>query len=640
MRLALALAATLAGAAVMPAGAAAHSLVRVNGSELAYTSADATSLNTLTVRPSGDEIVLRDPSVDGGIDPGPCRPGAVTPDANAYITEAVCGRAGLTRVRVDLGEREDSATIDVPLPVTLLGGPGADRLTAGPAADTVAGGEGNDRLSGAAGADALDGGAGVDVLDGGEGDDRLNSADGLGETVSCGTGADNVQADAADEVAGDCESVVRSAVVPPPDAESTGADTTAPIVRAGASTLQRLTRSGRVRIAATSSERGFLSASGFLQTKGLNLPISSDRRRVSVAGGGALLTVTLRGRSLREARRALARKRGVSVRVGVVATDAAGNSADVRAPRIRLGGLARATRAAVKHPEPGDRDGDGVRDESDNCPDARNGDQRNTDGLPDGGDACDRDMDQDGFFNDGSAPADNCPPIANPDQSSNPCTEDQDADGVATYQDNCFDVFNPDQRNNDLRYPYGDATGDACDPDDDGDGVFDDRDNCPLSENPDQTDADGDGRGYLCDADDTPPATITGTPGAGGGPATGPPDSTPPKVTVLVARRLRFATVEDGLVVRLRCSEACTANVRLHAARRLARRLRLPRDRIAAAGSAHVEQAASTYAFVRFPRAVERRAWRLRQLHLTLRVEVVDRAGNRGTAVRSVTLVR
>ena len=636
MRLTLAVAAALVAAAIAPAGAAAHSLVRVNGSELAYISADATSLNTLTVRASGDEIALRDPSVDGGSDPGPCRPGAVTPDANAYIIEVFCRRAGVTHIRVDLGEREDSATVDVPLPVTLLGGPGADRLTAGPAGDTVFGGDGNDQLSGAGGADALDGGAGVDALDGGEGDDRLSSADGHAETVGCGGGVDRVEADTSDDVASDCESVGRSAVAPPPDADATGTDTIPPVVKAGASTLQRLTGSGRVRIAATSSERGFLSASGFLRTKEINLPVSSDRRRVSVAGGGALLTLRLSGRSLRVARRALARKRRVSVRLGVVATDAAGNSSQVRAPRIRLAGGARATRATVAHPEPGDQDGDGVRDEMDNCPDIRNGDQRNTDGLSDGGDACDPDMDQDGFPNDD----DSCEQIANPNQSVNPCAEDPDGDGIPTFDDNCFEVFNPGQFNNDARLQYSDELGDACDPDDDGDGVFDDRDNCPLIENPDQTDADGDGRGYLCDADDTPRATGTGGTGGAGGGGTAQPDSKAPVVTLKIARRLRFATVEDGLVVRLRCSEACTAKVRLHAGRRIARRLRLPRTRIAAVGTAQVERAAGTYAFVRFPRAVKRRAWRLREVRLSLRAEVVDGAGNRGTTVRSVTLVR
>ena len=90
-------------------------------------------------RVSGGDFELRDPTVDGGSDPGPCRPGDVTDDANAYIVQVFCRRAGIERVRVDLGEREDSATVALPVPITLLGGPGADRLTAGPAAASTAG---------------------------------------------------------------------------------------------------------------------------------------------------------------------------------------------------------------------------------------------------------------------------------------------------------------------------------------------------------------------------------------------------------------------------------------------------------------------------------------------------------------------
>ena len=633
MRIALAITVAVIAAAVAPAGAGAHSLVRVNGPELAYISADATSLNTLDARVSGGEFELHDPTVDGGSDPGPCRPGKVSSDANAYIVQVFCRRAGLTRVRVDLGEREDSATVALPLPVTLLGGPGADRLTAGPAADSVNGGDGNDRLSGAGGGDVLDGGAGADGFDGGAGDDRVLSADGLAERVACGDGSDRVEADTVDDVAADCESVSRSPVAPPPDADATGSDGVAPVVQAGASTLQRLTRSGRVRIAATSSERGFVSASGFLQSKGINLPITSDRRRVAVAGGGATLTVRLRGISLREARRALARKWAVTVRLGVVATDSAGNSSQVRAPRIRLAASgARVAGAVAAHPEPGDEDGDGVGDKDDNCPNVRNGDQRNTDGLPDGGDACDSDMDGDGVPN-GS---DNCAQVANATQATNPCTEDPDGDGIPTYNDNCFDKHNPDQRNHDARFAYGDAQGDACDPDDDDDGDFDDRDNCPLADNPDQTDADGDGLGYMCDADDTPASSSTG----GGGSGTGPADSTRPTVTMSVGRRQRLAAVASGLVVGLRCSEACALTATLTAAGRLARTLRLPRGGVAARGVAQLESAGRTYAFVRFSKKVERRVWQRSRTQLVLRVTAVDRAGNGRQAVRKVTLVR
>jgi hypothetical protein len=276
---------------------------------------------------------------------------------------------------------------------------------------------------------------------------------------------------------------------------------------------------------------------------------------------------------------------------------------------------------AAHHPEPGDVDGDGVKDEQDNCPVDRNGDQKDTDG--DGpGDACDDDKDGDGFRN----ADDNCPPIPNPDQNpaTNPCAEDPDRDGRPTFDDNCFEVYNPDQANFDKRLQYGDDDGDACDPDDDGDGDFDTVDNCPLAENPDQTDADGDGLGFACDADDTPRSSSNG-PGAGGS------DKKAPQLAVSTPRRQRLATVEAGLVVRVACSEACAVTATLTP--------RGSRTR-AGTGSAQVERAASTYAFVRFSKAARRRLWRRSLTRLTLRTEAVDRSGNKARAVLNVTLVR
>ncbi|MGH8453644.1 MAG: thrombospondin type 3 repeat-containing protein [Nevskiales bacterium] len=90
-----------------------------------------------------------------------------------------------------------------------------------------------------------------------------------------------------------------------------------------------------------------------------------------------------------------------------------------------------------------DSDGDGDFDNADNCPLAANADQLNTDGVNDGGDACDTDDDNDGDL-DG---ADNCPLVANADQ------------------------LNTDGAND---------GGDACDTDDDNDGVADAGDQCPT----------------------------------------------------------------------------------------------------------------------------------------------------------------
>ena len=104
-----------------------------------------------------------------------------------------------------------------------------------------------------------------------------------------------------------------------------------------------------------------------------------------------------------------------------------------------------------------DADADGVPDFQDNCPAIANPDQTDTDS--DGkGDACD-----------------NCPAIANPTQI------DADADGVGNACDNCPALANPDQTDTD-----GDHVGDACD-------------NCPTVANPGQEDANSNGVGDACD---------------------------------------------------------------------------------------------------------------------------------------------
>jgi len=124
-----------------------------------------------------------------------------------------------------------------------------------------------------------------------------------------------------------------------------------------------------------------------------------------------------------------------------------------------------------------DRDGDGIPDDVDNCPDTYNPGQQDSDG--DGlGDACDNcpndpdnDADGDGICGD----VDNCPHTSNPDQ------QDSDGDGLGDVCDNCPATQNPVQLDND-----SDGVGNVCD-------------NCPDAANSEQRDCDSDGMGDRCD---------------------------------------------------------------------------------------------------------------------------------------------
>ncbi len=153
-----------------------------------------------------------------------------------------------------------------------------------------------------------------------------------------------------------------------------------------------------------------------------------------------------------------------------------------------------------------DEDGDGVNDDVDNCPTIANADQLNTDGLNDGGDACDDDDDEDGTLDtedafpldptedtdtDGDGMGDNS------DAFPEDPTEDTDTDGDGVGDNS--DAF-PEDPNEDTDTD-GDGTGDNADDDDDGDGTPDDEDAFPLDSTED-TDTDGDGVGDNADDDD------------------------------------------------------------------------------------------------------------------------------------------
>lgn len=102
-----------------------------------------------------------------------------------------------------------------------------------------------------------------------------------------------------------------------------------------------------------------------------------------------------------------------------------------------------------------DKDGDGVIDEEDNCPEMENADQVDAD-LDAIGDVCDPlvDADIDGIADE----LDTCKGLANPDQT------DGDADGVGDLCDNCPAAFNADQLDDDADGIGNACPCDACDP--------------------------------------------------------------------------------------------------------------------------------------------------------------------------------
>ncbi|MGD0204843.1 MAG: M36 family metallopeptidase [Dehalococcoidia bacterium] len=164
------------------------------------------------------------------------------------------------------------------------------------------------------------------------------------------------------------------------------------------------------------------------------------------------------------------------------------------------------TTIVVPPTPPPDSDGDGVPDDTDNCPTISNPGQE--DGDSDGkGDVCDNcptvsnptqtNSDGDTY---GDA-CDNCPSVTNQNQA------DSDSDGKGNVCDNCPTNSNPTQTNSD-----GDTYGDACDncptvtnqnqANSDADTLGDACDNCPTVTNQNQANADGDSFGDACDDSD------------------------------------------------------------------------------------------------------------------------------------------
>lgn len=101
--------------------------------------------------------------------------GGVCAHPEGLENEIVCEAAAIGGFEVNANGGNDSVVVGktVPIPVTLRGGPGDDRLVGGSGADKLLGGAGNDLLVGRSGNDWIAGSTGDDKLLGGSGDDKL-----------------------------------------------------------------------------------------------------------------------------------------------------------------------------------------------------------------------------------------------------------------------------------------------------------------------------------------------------------------------------------------------------------------------------------------------------------------------------------
>jgi hypothetical protein len=209
------------------------------------------------------------------------------------------------------------------------------------AGGTVIGGPGND---------VLHGGTGADTLDGGDGNDTFDARDAAADTLVCGRGVENGDADALDTIPGDCEAVVRQAA-PTPAPQDPATSVTDPIADPAAPAPDLgIPDTGTPGTAVTPAANS-IPASIPAQTVGVS---ASGVARVRVlcppVSGGCRGTVTLElpaaatGKGSGNAKVASTGARRATVRIGRATFKAAAGSAAVVPVRLSKRGRQRIVR--------------------------------------------------------------------------------------------------------------------------------------------------------------------------------------------------------------------------------------------------------------------------------------------------------
>ena len=176
--------------AVVALAALVPSQANAGSSAVDVLLAGGPEANTISIglSPDGREYVID--SNDPLEAPAICANPAGNPE------ELTCPAPDVSGFEVNAGEGDDTVTVarEVPVGVTLRGGPGNDRLVGGAGNDKLIGGSGNDVLVGGAGNDLLIGGPGNDTLIGGPGNDVLRGGPGQ-DILNGGSGSNELQQD-------------------------------------------------------------------------------------------------------------------------------------------------------------------------------------------------------------------------------------------------------------------------------------------------------------------------------------------------------------------------------------------------------------------------------------------------------------
>ncbi|TXK43373.1 calcium-binding protein [Nonomuraea sp. C10] len=178
------------GMAALPTSAATFADVgtcTLVAGELRYT-ADAGVANEVEIRQDGVRFVVEDNA--GEVVAGT---GCTAAGSNATVPAAQ-----VTRVRVLLGDGDDSADVNVQRRAVIRGGAGDDELLGGPENDDIRGGAGADEVRGQGGDDQIRGEADDDELRGGDGNDTARGGGGA-DDVRGGNGNDELNGGAGDD---------------------------------------------------------------------------------------------------------------------------------------------------------------------------------------------------------------------------------------------------------------------------------------------------------------------------------------------------------------------------------------------------------------------------------------------------------